>query len=302
MVFSLKLMPRFVRALPLVLLGLAVGACSSSPPAKPAVDPATDASRIVSLGGDMTELVFELGLGDSLVGIDVTTVGPAAAMKLPSVGIGRFLAPEAVLAVSPTLVLADTDTAPTSTLDQLRATGVDVVVFETPSTFDEYFAKIADLAALLGAEGEGEILTERLKAEIGQITSVDPEWDQPPRALYLYTRGPGTLLMFGEGMTSRALIEEAGAIDVGTESGVTGYITVTPEALVAASPDVIIVPSEGLDDIGGIDGLLQIPGIAETPAGQNRRILDYPQGDFLTMGPRMPASLELLIRDLSALQ
>ncbi len=262
----------------------------------------TDTSRIVSLGGDMTELVYELGLGDSLVGIDVTTVGPPEAMELPSVGIARFLAPEGVLAVSPTLVLADTDTAPSTALDQLRDAGVVVEVFETPSTFEEYFSKISDLAALLGAEAEGQQLIERLRKEIAEITAGVTDREQTPRALYLYTRGPGTLLLFGEGMTTHALIEGAGAVDVGTESGVTGFINVTPEALVAAAPDVIIVPSEGLADIGGIDGLLEIPGIAETLAGKNRAILDYPQGDFLTMGPRVPASLQLLIQDLQELQ
>ena len=303
----------------LYLLGLVLflGACSGSEaggPANPAatvsaasaaeipVAEVTDTSRIVSLGGDMSELVYELGLGDSLVGIDVTTVGPPEAMGLPSVGIGRFLAPEGVLAVSPTLVLADTDTAPSTALDQLRDAGVVVEVFETPSTFEEYFAKISDLAALLGAEAEGQQLIERLRKEIAEITAGVTDREQTPRALYLYTRGPGTLLLFGEGMTTHALIEGAGAVDVGTESGVTGFINVTPEALVAAAPDVIIVPSEGLADIGGIDGLLEIPGIAETPAGKNRAILDYPQGDFLTMGPRVPASLQLLIQDLQELQ
>ena len=303
----------------LYLLGLVLflGACSGSEaggPANPAatvsaasaaeipVAEVTDTSRIVSLGGDMSELVYELGLGDSLVGIDVTTVGPPEAMGLPSVGIGRFLAPEGVLAVSPTLVLADTDTAPSTALDQLRDAGVVVEVFETPSTFEEYFSKISDLAALLGAEAEGQQLIERLRKEIAEITAGVTDREQTPRALYLYTRGPGTLLLFGEGMTTHALIEGAGAVDVGTESGVTGFINVTPEALVAAAPDVIIVPSEGLADIGGIDGLLEIPGIAETPAGKNRAILDYPQGDFLTMGPRVPASLQLLIQDLQELQ
>ena len=305
------------RSLCLLGLALLLTACSGAETADPEPFVATivdaalenpptttgpDTSRIVSLGGDMTELIYELGLGDSLVGIDVTTVGPPAAMRLPSVGIGRFLAPEGVLAVSPTLILADTDTAPSTALDQLRDAGVAVEVFETPSTFEEYFTKITNLANLLGAEAEGRELVERLREEIDGITVGVLDREQAPRALYLYTRGPGTLLLFGEGMTTHALIEGAGAVDVGTESGVSGFVNVTPEALVAAAPDVIIVPSEGLADIGCIDGLLEITGIAETPAGETRAILDYTQGDFLTMGPRVPASLRLLIQDLQELR
>ncbi len=69
----------------------------------------------------------------------------------------------------------------------------------------------------------------------------------------------------------------------------------------AAAPDVIIITSEGLQALGGIDGVLNIPGFSETPAGRDRRILDYPEGDFLTFGPRIADSLELLIADLHSL-
>ena len=93
-------------------------------------------------------------------------------------------------------------------------------------------------------------------------------------------------------------IEAAGGRDVGAESGSVGTVDVTPEALVAAAPDVIVITSEGLEALGGIDGLLRIPGFAETPAGQARRILDYSEGDFLTFGPRIGESLAAFIADL----
>ena len=75
-------------------------------------------------------------------------------------------------------------------------------------------------------------------------------------------------------------------------------MNVTPEAIVAAAPDVIVITQEGLDALGGEDGLLAIPGFAETPAGQSRRILAYPEGDFLTFGPRIGESLEKFVVDL----
>ena len=106
------------------------------------------------------------------------------------------------------------------------------------------------------------------------------------------------MLLFGSEMTTQPLIEAAGGIDVGAASGVVGTVSVTPEALVTAAPDVIIITSEGLQALGGMEGLLAIPGFAETPAGRDRRILDYPEGDFLTFGPRIARSLELLIADL----
>ena len=99
-------------------------------------------------------------------------------------------------------------------------------------------------------------------------------------------------------MVTKPVIEAAEGRDAGAMAGVEGSITVMPEALIAAAPDVIVVPSEGLEVLGGIDGLLAIPGIAETPAGVNRRILAYPEGDFLTPGPRIAQSVADLAADL----
>jgi iron complex transport system substrate-binding protein len=101
-------------------------------------------------------------------------------------------------------------------------------------------------------------------------------------------------------MTTQPLIEAAGGRDVGAASGVEGTVSVTPEAIVAAAPDVIVTTTEGLEALGGIDGLLAIPGFAETPAGQQRRILDYPEGDFLTFGPRIAVILGNFVADLRA--
>jgi iron complex transport system substrate-binding protein len=109
------------------------------------------------------------------------------------------------------------------------------------------------------------------------------------------------MLLFGTDMVTNPVIAAAGAWDAGVLSGVEGSIPVTPEALIAAAPDVIVVPSEGLESLGGVDGLLSIPGIAQTPAGSNGYILAYPEGDFLTLGPRIAQSVAALTRDLTDL-
>jgi len=48
-----------------------------------------------------------------------------------------------------------------------------------------------------------------------------------------------------------------------------------------------------------MDGFVAAPGVAQTPAGMAGRILDYPEGDFLTFGPRVASSLRALIADLT---
>ena len=106
------------------------------------------------------------------------------------------------------------------------------------------------------------------------------------------------VLLFGNRMVSNPVITAAGAIDAGADSGIDGSIAATAEGIVAAAPDVIAVPEEGFSILGGIEAFLDIPGITQTKAGETRRIYAYPEGDFLTFGPRIADSIRLLIADL----
>lgn len=260
-----------------------------------------DTSRIVTLSGDLTEAVWKLGFGDFVVATDVTTIYPPEAIGLPVVGVGRFLSAEGVLAQEPTLVIGDTQTSPPEAIEQIRSAGIPVVILEVPTTFEGLYEKVAGLSAALGVPARGDALVDEIRSGIEAALSTAVPFSAEPGIAFVYSRGPDVMLLFGSEMTTQPLIEAAGGIDVGAASGVIGTVSVTPEALVAAAPDVIIITSEGLQALGGIEGVLDIPGFAETPAGRDRRILDYPEGDFLTFGPRIAESLALLIADLQSL-
>jgi iron complex transport system substrate-binding protein len=157
------------------------------------------------------------------------------------------------------------------------------------------------LASALGVPTRGEELVEEVRSAVDAALGAASPLESKPNIAFVYSRGPDVMLLFGSEMTTQPLIEAAGGVDVGAAIGVTGTVSVTPEAIVAAAPEVIIITSEGLDALGGIDGLLEIPGFAETPAGRDRHVLDYPEGDFLTFGPRIADSLELLITELHSI-
>lgn len=263
---------------------------------------APNTSRIVTLSGDLTEFVFELGLGSSVVATDVTTVAPGQALTLPKAGVGRFLTAEGVLKHDPTLVIADTQTSPATAIEQIRAAGVAVAIVNVPTTFEGLYEKITALGLLLDRSAGAMELNARLESEINAV-SVEPGDDIPAqRIAYVYTRGPDVMLLFGKGMTTTPVIEAAGGLDAGVDAGVEENIPVTPEALAAAAPDVLIVPAEGYAVLGGIEGLLAIPGVSATPAGMNRAVFAYPEGDFLTFGPRIADSVALLVEDLGSLR
>ena len=258
----------------------------------------SDVSRIVPLSGDLTEAVYALGLGDNVVGRDVTTIYPPEAMTVPIVGLGRFLTAEGVLAENPTLVLGDTQTAPLEAIEQIRDAGVPVFIFDVPTSFEGLYEKARQIGDVLGAPGEGAALAAEMQTSIEAAVATATPLDPTPGVAFIYSRGPDVMLLFGDGMVTGPLIEASGGRDVGAELGVTGTVDVTPEAIVAAAPDVIVTTQEGIDAFGGVDGFLAVPGIAETPAGRAGRVIAYSEGDFLTLGPRIGDQLQRFIADL----
>jgi iron complex transport system substrate-binding protein len=105
---------------------------------------------------------------------------------------------------------------------------------------------------------------------------------------YMYGNDPdGTRGIAG------VLIEELGGVDVaGEEDWVSGSLTA--EGLMKLEPDLILMLTLGLESVGGVDGLLEIPGVAQTPAGERRRVVDMSDYEMFTWGPRTPEVLEAL--------
>lgn len=263
-----------------------------------------DTSRIVSLTGDITEIIFALGLGEQVVAVDITTTFPPDAERLKAdggnVGFGQALNAEAVLRYEPTLVLGDETIEPAGTIEQLRNAGVPVVILPYQTTLDGVGTKIGTVARILGVEDEGRALADEVMAEIAAAQEAVDDAGAEPRVVFLYIRGPSLLFVFGADLPTNAMIEGAGAIDAGAELG-TGPITVTPEALIAARPDVIVLPESGIESLGGFDALLEIPGVAETPAGRNRAFLAYEEAYFFNLGPRAGQALAEFVSDLYAI-
>ncbi len=261
-----------------------------------------DVSRIVSLNGDLTEIIFELGFGENVVGVDVTTTYPPEAAALndqgQTVGFAQQLAAEAVLRFEPTLVIGDQQVAPPEVLEQLRGAGTPVVILETQTTLDGVETKILEVAEILGVPDEGGELAQRVMGEIDAARALAATDDSDPKIAYVYVRGPQVVFLFGAGMPTQGMIEGAGAIDAGAEAGVFGPAPLTPEALVAAAPDLIVLPEAGLAALGGIEAFLELPGVAETPAAQNDAFLDYDEAYFFNLGPRAGQALDEFVRDL----
>ncbi|MCW5805607.1 MAG: ABC transporter substrate-binding protein [Deltaproteobacteria bacterium] len=244
--------------------------------------------RIVAVGGAITETVFALGAGDRVVAVDTSSVFPSAVDALPKVGYQRSLAAETILAHEPSLVIVSDEAGPPSTLEQLRAAGVRVEQMPGARTPDAAVARIATVAAAL--DRPAEPLRSQVQREIAAAVARVPA--DRPRCAIIYARGGGSLSVSGAGTQGEAMVELAGGKNA--LSGFTGWKPLSAEALVAAAPDVLVLPTRGLASLGGEAGLLATPGVADTPAGKARRIVTLDDLLLLGFGPRLGPAIDTL--------
>lgn len=263
-----------------------------------AVTTVEDASRIVTLSGEFTEIVFALGLGPNVVAVDLSSVYPEEALALPKVGVEFRLLAEPIIAAEPTVVIGDEDVIPTDVIEQVRAAGIPVVIFPTLTTIDAPAAKIRQTARVLGVDDAGEALASRVQGEIDDAIALAATADTRPRVAFVYVASDDTVLLFGTDTVGGGLMDAAGAVNVAGDIGIEGWVPLTPEALVAADPEVIITASRGVGTVGGMDAFLALPGVAETRAAADGRVLVYEDLYILGLSTRAGEALRQVVLDL----
>nr|WP_255717007.1 ABC transporter substrate-binding protein [Corynebacterium sp. ACRPR] len=261
----------------------------------------TDTSRILALDiyGTYTKTLSGLGLADNIVGRTISSTEPNLA-DLPVVTEGGHnINVEAVLELQPTLVIVDHSIGPRDAIDQIRAAGVTTVVMEPERTIDSVGEDITALGDALGLPDEARELADRSTKEIDEAKEAIKELvpDDPMRMAFLYARGNGgVFFIMGDGTGAQDLIEGIGGVDLAAENNLSHAEPANAEALARINPEVIIMMTNGLESTGGIDGLLERPGVAQTTAGQKKRIVTIPDGQSLAFGPMTGQTLVKLAK------
>lgn len=247
--------------------------------------------RIVTLGAAVTETVVALGRGDRIVGFDRSSAAfaPAAAASLD---FFRNTSAEGVLALRPALVLAIDGSGPPASLEQIGAAGVRVQELAPATDPASAAERIRAIAALVDAVSEGAALAQRVEQDANRMAAIAASAPLAPRVLAIYARGTGTLFVSGGGTPMDAMLRLAHAQNAVT--AFTQFRPLTPEAVIAAAPDYILLPERGLASIGGVEGVLALPGIAETPAGRRRAIVTVDDHLLLGFGPRLAEGIRRL--------
>lgn len=268
--------------------------------------PATTARtpRLVTVHGSLTEIAFALKAEATLVGTDTTSAYPPAAQQTTKVGYMRSLSAEGLLALQPTAVLGTEEAGPAAVLAQIRATGIPVTLTASRHRFEDVADKIHLVAQATGRVPAGHDVAASLQrqwqttqAHVARTTaSRVARKAAAPRVLFVMAHG-GAALTAGTDTAADAVLGLVGASNALT--GVRGYRALNAEAAVAAQPDVVLTTTESLTFVGGTERFWQQPGLALTPAARHQRLIALDAMGMLGFGPRMPAVLDELRRQLA---
>src|SRR5688572_7169427 len=209
--------------------------------------------RIITAGSAITETVCALGDCDKIIASDKTSLYPAQIQQLPSIGYRTSISAEGIISLKPTLVIAEKDYVDEKVLTQLSASGIVLVVVDRELNFNSTKKYIAQIASVLGKQEEGKKLIAKNEAELAEAKSMLQKATTNPKVLAVYNRSTATMSIAGKGTFSE-ILQYVGAQNA--FESVEGYKPLNSEALIAASPDYILMTSTGFESIGGMEGAL----------------------------------------------
>ena len=248
--------------------------------------------RIVTIGGSITEIVYSLGGGKKIVGSDTSSVYPEAAKKTAKVGYWMRLSSEGILSLKPDLILASSQSKQPNVYAQLRDAGVKVVKIDDRPSVEGAIFKIQQIAKTIGKTRQSKRIINRIKKKAIQIKKRVAKKKGHPKILFIYARGTRTVMVGGVDSSADSMIVLTGGKNAA--SAVRGFKPIDPEWVIKASPDIVLMLDGGVQSLGGPKGVWSLPGVALTPAGKNKRLIQMDDLLLLGFGPRLGEALEQL--------
>ena len=272
------------------LAGCAVAAISVCP----SIVRASPRKRVVSIGGALTEILFTLEADNDLAGVDSTSIYPPRALGYPNVGYARQLSAEGVLSLRPSDVLATEEAGPPAVLKQIAAAGARITLLPAKHQYVGLRQRVLGVGRVLERTEAAQVILEQLDATWHQVqkqiaTQARLLSVRPVRVLFVLAQSPAQVLVAGASTAAQAMLTYAGATNAA--QGFKGYKPLTPEGMIAAQPDCILVTEQGLQAAGGLEAILKLPGFAQTPAGRSQAVIAMDALRLLGFGPRMPEAV-----------
>lgn len=281
----MKAFIKYIKGIALFLsLGISLQANAAAP------------KRIITLSGALTETVDALGFGKSIVAVDVTSIYPAYVAALPKVSKNRTVSAEGLISFKPDLVLAPEGSVSKEIAYQLQSAGINLVNIKQDFSVNGSVAFIKAVAAALQMPAKGEALAKQTLAKVNKALADVKKSNKTPKVLFIYARGTGVMLVAGQNTNIDAIISLAGGKNAA--QGFDNFKPYTTESLIEANPDVILMFDFGLSSLGGADAVLKMPGVAQTNAGKNKKIVQMDGELLINFSVRLDQAITGLNKNL----
>lgn len=259
-------------------------------------------ARIVSVSGGITEIIYELGAGDALVGVDTTSEYPKATQNVEKIGYMRALSLEGIASLKPDFVFLTKEAGPPHVREQLKQLNINVVELNSESSVEGLLERINTLAILLNKKKEGEILKTKIQKEhkqlIKQVIAETKINKEPKKVLFILSHGGNSLSIAGAGTAADSVLVLAGLKNVADDFQ--GYRMLGKEGLLQLQPDVIVTSEQGVEAWGGLDQLIKQNGIDLTEAGKQGKVIALDAMYLLGFGPRIVLAAQELHQSVYA--
>jgi len=247
--------------------------------------------KIVSLMPSNTEIVFALGLGDELVGVSDYDNYPKEAAEKEKVG-GMEFNVEKIISLNPDVVLAHASSAHNSTegLQQIRDAGIDVVVVNDATSFEDVYKGMEMIGQATGAETEADKLVADMKEKLAAIKDKAAAIsDSDQKSVYIEVSGEPSIFTTGTNTFMQEMLDTINAKNIISEEG---WIQVDQEVVIAANPDAIITTYGAYSETSPIDQISSRKGWEEIKAVKEKQIVDVDSDMVTRSGPRLVEGVE----------
>jgi iron complex transport system substrate-binding protein len=257
---------------------------------------AQEPARILSVGGAVTEVLYELGAQDRIIAVDSTSQFPPVALKThKNVGYFRALSTEGVLSVAPDLIIASDKAGPPEVVRALKSSGIEYFEVNDDPNPEALAARVKAIAGKVGKAAAGEDLIKRIQKGFADLAEARTRLSRTPSALFVLSVQGGRAIIGGTDTTADVMLKLAGATNAA--SSLKGFKPISEESIIAMDPEAIVLMGRSSGQGLGAE-VLKLPGVAATRAGRDRRIVEMDGLYLMGFGPRAPAAATDLMKAL----
>lgn len=282
------------RAMLALLLAAPAAATAAASPV--AAEPADAPRRVISCAPNLTEMLFALGAGDSVIGVTPFCSYPPEAAELPKHGDLFNPSLEAMLAARPDLIA----TVPSNrkVIDFFRARpGVEVFIAEPCDTIAEIEATLLALGRIMGRQERAESLVAASRAAVAEVAATRGDTPPVPTIMVLH-RDEGALTnltAIGGGGFLSQLLAAAGGVNV-LDPSLGLYPRLNREALLRTRPEVVLEIGHAEDTEAARASMRRAwaPLRGVVPAARDGRMAILADGRLTIPGPDLGRTARLL--------